>query len=185
MTKKPHSPTHSVGKRAPTDVDGNPFQNEILLDCDGNGSSVRVLVVDDFEPFRQFVCSTLGEGPAFQVIGQASDGSEAIHKAAELKPDLLVLDIGLPTVNGLEAAREILRLSPRSKIIFVSQESSAAIVREALSLGGLGYVHKAYADELLSAVHAVCKGSQYLSNELAKRFAAEPGIARRTLVDDQ
>ena len=78
-------------------------------------SPVRVLVVDDYEPFRRFVCSTLGKSSDLQVIGEASDGLEAIHKAEELQPDLIVLDIGLPTLNGIEAARRIRKLSPNPK----------------------------------------------------------------------
>ena len=131
-------------------------------------SSVRVLVVDDYEPFRRFVCSTLGRRPELQVIGEASDGLEAVQKAEELQPDLIVLDIGLPTLNGIEAARRICKLSPESKILFVSQESSADVVQEALSLGALGYVVKAHAgSELLAAVEAIRQGRQFISSGLS------------------
>jgi DNA-binding NarL/FixJ family response regulator len=102
--------------------------------------AVRVLVTDDYEPFRRFVCSVLAQISQFQIIGEASDGLEAIQKTTELQPDLTVLDIGLPTLNGIEAARQIRKLSPNSEILFVSQQSSADVVQEALSLGALGYV---------------------------------------------
>ena len=129
--------------------------------------SVRVLVVDDYEAFRRFVCSTLGKRPELQIICEASDGLEAVHKAQELQPDLIVLDIGLPTLNGIEAARRIRNLSPESKILFVSQESSADVVQEALSLGALGYMVKTHAgSELLAAVEAVRQGRQFLSSGL-------------------
>jgi DNA-binding NarL/FixJ family response regulator len=75
-----------------------------------------------------------------QVIGEVSDGLEAVQKAEELQPDLIVLDIGLPTLDGIEAARRIRKFSPESKIVFLSQESSADVVQEAFSLGTLGYV---------------------------------------------
>jgi DNA-binding NarL/FixJ family response regulator len=104
--------------------------------------SVRVLVVEDFAPFRQFICSELEKNPKLQVIAEASDGLEGVRKAEELQPDLIVLDIGLPTLSGIEAARSISRLSLKSKILFVSQESSADVVREALRIGALGYVVK-------------------------------------------
>ena len=131
---------------------------------------VRVLVVDDYEPFRRFVCSTLGKRPDLQVIGEASDGLEAIHKAEELQPDLIVLDIGLPTLNGIEAARRIRKLSPESKILFVSQESSADVVQEALRTGALGYVVKTHAGiELLAAVEAVGQGKQFFSGGVPKK----------------
>ena len=130
-------------------------------------STVRVLVVEDYEPFRRFVCSTLGKRRELQIIGVGSDGSEAVHRAEELRPDLIVLDIGLPTLNGIEAARRIRKLSPDSKILFVSQESSADVVQEALRLGALGYVVKAHAgSELLAAVEAVCQGRQFISGGL-------------------
>src|SRR6266850_7865867 len=86
-------------------------------------SSIRVLVVEDYEPFRRYVCSTLGKIPGLHVVGLASDGLEAVQKAEELQPDLVLLDIGLPTLNGIDAARRIGKVAPQSKILFLSQES--------------------------------------------------------------
>jgi DNA-binding NarL/FixJ family response regulator len=130
--------------------------------------STRVLVVDDYEPFRRFICSTLRKRPTLQIVGEASDGLEAVHKAEKLQPDLIVLDIGLPTLNGIEAARRIRVLFPKSKILFLSQESSAEVVQEALSLGALGYVVKAHAgSELLAAVEAVTENKHFLSSGLS------------------
>ena len=127
-------------------------------------SPIRVLVVEDFEPFRQFICSTLGKAPNLQVICEVSDGQEAVQKAEELKPDLILLDIGLPTLDGIAAARQIRKLVPESKIIFVSQESSPDAVQEALSTGALGYVVKTTLNgNLLAAVEAVLEGRQFLS----------------------
>jgi DNA-binding NarL/FixJ family response regulator len=129
--------------------------------------SIRILVVDDFEAFRQFVCSTLGKNPELQVVGEASDGSEAVHKAEELQPDLIVLDIGLPTLNGIEVARRIRKLAPESKILFLSQESSADVLQEALGSGALGYVVKAHAgSELLAAVETVLQGKRFVGSGL-------------------
>jgi DNA-binding NarL/FixJ family response regulator len=131
-------------------------------------SSLRVLVVEDFAPFSQFIRSTLAESPDVQVIGEASDGLEAVHRAEELKPDLILLDIGLPTLNGIEAARQIRQRCPESKIIFVSQESDGAIVQEALSFGALGYVVKTMAGgELLTAIKAVCGGRLFVGGGLS------------------
>ena len=129
---------------------------------------VRVLVVDDYEPFRRFVCSTLGRRPDLQVVGEASDGLEAVRKAEELQPDLIVLDIGLPRLNGIEATRRIRKLAPESKIIFLSQESSSEVVQEALGSGALGYVVKAHAgSELLAAVEIVRQGREFVSSGLS------------------
>jgi DNA-binding NarL/FixJ family response regulator len=127
-------------------------------------SRVRILVVDDNEPFREFIYSMLGKRSDLQIIGEASDGLEAVHKAEELQPDLILLDIGLPSLNGIEAARRIFKLAPKSKIVFLSQESSPDIVRAALSLGVMGYVakHKAGSD-LLVAVETVVQGKQFVS----------------------
>jgi DNA-binding NarL/FixJ family response regulator len=82
---------------------------------------VRVLVVDDHQPFRNFVCSTLQARPELQVVGEASDGLEAVQKAKELQPDLICLDIGMPTLNGIEAAHRISQLVPAAKILFMRQ----------------------------------------------------------------
>jgi DNA-binding NarL/FixJ family response regulator len=130
-------------------------------------SKVRVLVVDDFEAWRRFVCSTLQKNPELQVVGEASDGLEAVHKTTELQPDLIVLDLGLPTLNGIEAARQIRKLTPESKILFVTQESSADVVQIAMSSGARGYVLKARAViDLLPAVEAVLEGRQFVSSGL-------------------
>ena len=129
-----------------------------------SGFSLSMII----EPFRRFVCSTLGKRRDLQVIGEASDGLEAVRKAEELKPDLIVLDIGLPTLNGIEVARRIRKLCPECRILFLSQESSADVAQEAFSLGALGYVVKAYAgSELLAAVEAVCQGRQFVSKGLS------------------
>lgn len=104
-----------------------------------------------------------------QIIGEASDGLEAVQKAEQLQPDLVVLDIGLPTLNGIEAARRIRKLCPASRILFVSQESSADIMQAAFSTGALGYVIKAHAgSELVAAVEAVRKGRHFLSSGLSR-----------------
>lgn len=133
----------------------------------------RVLVVEDSESLRKFVCSTLRERPELQIVAEVIDGLEAVHRAEELKPDLIVLDIGLPSLNGIEAARQIRKISPQSKILFLSQESSADVAQECLRLGARGYVVKAHAgSELLVAVDAVLRGAWFLSSGLGVRTAS-------------
>jgi len=118
-----------------------------------------VLVVEDFAPFRQVIFSLLATVAHLQVIGEAADGAVAVQKAKELKPDLILLDIGLPTLDGLECARQIRLLATHSKIIFVSQESSAEVIKEALKLAS-GYVMKTtITSELLNCVDYVLAGN--------------------------
>jgi DNA-binding NarL/FixJ family response regulator len=128
-------------------------------------SSISVLVVEDFAAFRQFVTATLASMSGLHVIGEASDGLEAVQKAQELQPDLILLDIGLPSLNGIEAARRIRKIAPCSKIIFVTQESSADVVQATVDLGTLGYVVKANAGrDLVAAIEAVLLGNTFISH---------------------
>jgi DNA-binding NarL/FixJ family response regulator len=137
------------------------FEQKESLRC----SSVRILIVQDYPPFRQFICSTLDGRLDLQVVGEVSDGLDAVQKAVELKPNLILLDIGLPRMSGIEAARQIRKLVPESKIVFLSQESSADVVEEAISMGAWGYVVKAKAaSQLLAAVDAVISGKQFFSS---------------------
>jgi DNA-binding NarL/FixJ family response regulator len=146
---------------------------------DRTAASVRVLIVDDYEPFRRFVCSTLERRTDLQVVGQAIDGLQAVQKAEELQPDLIVLDIGLPKLNGIEVARQIRKLSPQSKILILTQESSADMADEALSAGALGYVVKAHAArELLNAVDAVCHGRMFVSAGISERNCSSTADAK-------
>ena len=143
--------------------------------CKQSGSSIRILVVEDHDQFRQFVCSTLKKGVQLDVVGEVSDGLEAVHKAEELQPDLILLDIGLPSLNGIEAARRICNLAPKSKIVFLTQESSADVVQSALSVGALGYVVKPQAgSELLPAVGAAVRGKQFVSVGLVGQAPINP-----------
>ena len=122
----------------------------------------RVLVVEDFAPFRRFVSSILGSRPEFEIVGECADGLEAVEKAEKLKPDLILLDIGLPKLNGLEVARRIRQISPESKILFVTQETSADVVAEALELES-GYVVKSRAaSDFLIAVETVLSGKRFI-----------------------
>jgi len=101
-------------------------------------SSIRILIADDFEDWRRQVRFSLQPRPEWQIVAEASDGSEAIQKAEELKPDLIVLDIGLPKLNGIEAAWQMRKLSPSFKIVFLSQNNDLDVVRAALGTGAQG-----------------------------------------------
>lgn len=137
--------------------------------------SIRILVADDYEGWRRQASLMLQVDPILQVICEASDGSEAVQKAEEFRPDLILLDIGLPKLNGLEVARQIRKVAPESKIIFLTQESSADVVQEALRLGAHGYVVKERAGtELVPAVLAVLQGKQFISSGVTGYFS--PGV---------
>jgi DNA-binding NarL/FixJ family response regulator len=134
-----------------------------------NLSSVRVLVVDDFADWRHLVIEWLSEHCRFQVIGVASDGLEAVLKAQQLQPDLILLDIGLPTLNGIEAARRSRDISPNAKILFLSQESDRAVAGAAIDAGGHGYVVKSEAfNDLFPALEAVMLGKSFVSPTLTR-----------------
>jgi DNA-binding NarL/FixJ family response regulator len=137
--------------------------------------AVRVLVVEDFEPFRRLICAMVGRMPGLQIVGEASDGLDALRKAEELQPDLILLDVGLPSMDGIRAARHIRTLSPESRIIFVTQESDRELVREGLRLGIRGWVVKTMvASDLPTAVDAALDGRQFVSDGLsAQEFTTQ------------
>jgi len=130
-------------------------------------SSIRILIADDHADWRRQVRLLLQARAEWQVIAEASDGSEAVQKAEEFKPDLILLDIALPKLNGIEAAGRMRQLSPSAKIVFLSQNNDRDFVRAALSTGALGYVCKADAEgELLPAVETALRGKQFVSGSL-------------------
>ena len=130
-------------------------------------SSIRVLVVDDHEPWRRFVGIAFTKHHRLQVVGEASDGLEAVQKAQELQPDLVLLDMGLPTLNGIESALRIQDLVPAAKILFVSQNSDPDVIGAALRNGASGYLLKIDAMRgLFAAVEAVIRGDRFVSKQL-------------------
>jgi DNA-binding NarL/FixJ family response regulator len=130
--------------------------------------------VDDFEPWRRFVSSFVKCEPNWQVVGEASDGVEAVQKAEELQPDLIFLDVGLPKLNGIEAARQIRKIAPRSKMIFLSQVTSSDVVQKAIRSGALGYVSKVRAaTDVMKAIDAVLECKLFISTERSANLYTE------------
>jgi DNA-binding NarL/FixJ family response regulator len=125
-------------------------------------------MIDDYEPFRKYLLLVLQTRNDLQVVAEAVDGMEAVARARELQPDLILLDISLPKLNGIEAAHVIRRVSNNSRILFVSQENSVEIVQEALDTGAHGFVVKTDAgSELLAAIDAVIGDGHFVSSNVA------------------
>ena len=131
----------------------------------------RILVVDDFEPWRRHLSSTLGQRSRWQIVAEAADGTDAIQKASALRPDLILLDVGLPTLNGIEAARRILAHDPNLRVLFVSEHQSWEVAEAALCTGARGYICKSDAGrELLPAMDAIIGGRRFVAGRLGGRM---------------
>jgi DNA-binding NarL/FixJ family response regulator len=129
---------------------------------------VRVLIVDDSPAWRRTVSSVLQEHLDVIIVCESSDGVDAVQKSEELQPDLILLDIGLPHLNGLEAARQIRKVAPTSKLLFLTSYVDLDLLREALVIGALGYVAKSDAAfELVPAVNTVMRGEWFVSSRLS------------------
>lgn len=126
----------------------------------------RVLLADDYRVVREGLRVFL-EQSGFNVVGEATDGREAVQQAAKLAPDIVVLDLSMPTLNGIEAAREILRLLPQTRAIILTVHRDAQYVQQAFQAGARGYVLKTRAtSNLISAINNVSEGKIYLSPDI-------------------
>jgi DNA-binding NarL/FixJ family response regulator len=131
---------------------------------------IRVLVVDDHEIARRGIRSVLSSDASLDVVWEAADGEEAVQKAAEFHPTIILLDITLPGMSGIQAARRMRIVSPESRIIFLSQHDSIQIAKDALSAGAQGYVVKSDAGlDLLNAIRTVHEGQEFVSRTLVAR----------------
>jgi DNA-binding NarL/FixJ family response regulator len=131
--------------------------------------NLRILIADDHEIVRQGLRALVQSHPGWDVCGEAVDGSDAVQKARELKPDVIALDIGMPNVNGLEAAREILRESPKSKILFLTIYDTEQAVKSAVQIGAKGLILKSdAARELLVAIDAIQRNTTYFSSQTSQ-----------------
>src|SRR5437763_16650187 len=128
----------------------------------------RILVADDHEVVRKGLVSLLQAQPEWQVCGEAGDGREAVEKALELKPDVLILDIGMPTLNGLEATRQILKTNPHARVLILTLHDSDQVVREVLNAGARGFLLKSdAARDLVAAVEALRHDKTYFTSKVA------------------
>ena len=130
-------------------------------------SVTRILVVDDFVPWQHFVLRSLESETDLQILSTAVDGTEAVQKAEELQPDLILMDLGLPGINGIEATRQIGLVSPGSKVLFLTHHSEPDIIQAAFDAGASGYVLKSdFNADLIPAVRAVLHGQKFVSRSL-------------------
>jgi DNA-binding NarL/FixJ family response regulator len=142
--------------------------------------TMRILVADDHEVVRHGVRALLEARPGWQVVAEAVDGREAVEKSKRLQPDVIILDIGMPGLNGLDAARQILKAAPKSGILILTMHESEQVVREVLAAGARGYVLKSDAGrDLVNAVEAVGRQRIFFTSSVAqvvlKRSLARPG----------
>jgi len=136
------------------------------VSCHHPTPAATILLVDDFPKWRLCVRSILRSQPRWKIVSEACDGVEAVQKAAELQPDLIILDIGLPHMNGIRAATLIRQRSPHSRIVFLSQSTNREIQQAALAVGQADYLAKANAGtELLDTIAAVLAGRYTLSEQ--------------------
>ena len=127
-------------------------------------STAKVLVVDDYAPWMHFVSVALALKPEIKIVGEAPDGLTAIQKVMELEPDVVVLDIGLPDISGIQVAKQILEFAPKTRILFLTENTAPEIVRAALLTGAQGYVVKSFAArELMPALEALLLDCYFVS----------------------
>jgi DNA-binding NarL/FixJ family response regulator len=132
------------------------------------GSILRILVVDDHEIVRRSICALLSREPDFEVICDAADGFQAVREAERLQPNVVVLDITIPGMDGLEAATRIQEVAPSAEIVFLSQHDSLEIIKETFRRGGRGYVVKTDAyNELIPAVRAASQKKRHVNARFA------------------
>src|SRR5438093_13058889 len=131
-------------------------------------ATFRIFIADDHEVVRKGLMSLLQAQPDWEVCGEAADGREAVDKAQQLKPDVVILDIGMPSLNGLEATRQILKSNPQAKVLILTLHDSDQVVREVLNAGARGFLLKSdAARDLVAAVEALRRDKTYFTSKVA------------------
>lgn len=128
----------------------------------------RILIADDHEIVRRGIRALLEQHPGWEIIGEVEDGREAVRQSNQLKPDLVLLDVGMPNLNGLEATRQILAVSPQTRVLVLTMHDSEQVVRGAVAAGARGFLLKSETGrELVNAVEALQNHRTFFSSEAA------------------
>lgn len=131
-------------------------------------AAFRIFIADDHEVVRKGLMALLQAQPDWEVCGEAADGREAVEKAQQLKPDVVILDIGMPSLNGLEATRQILKTNPQARVLILTLHDSDQVVREVLNAGARGFLLKSdAARDLVAAVEALRRDKTYFTSKVA------------------
>jgi two-component system, NarL family, response regulator NreC len=131
--------------------------------------AIRILITDDHQLFREGIVNLLAASPQIEIVGQAENGQEAIEKAKMLKPDIVIMDLTLPIINGVDATRILHKELPQTKVLVLSMHAEKNYIKEALVAGAFGYLFKDCTyDQLIDAINTVYQGKKYLSNKITE-----------------
>jgi len=131
--------------------------------------TIKILIADDHKILRQGIITLLDSQPDLEIVGEAHDGKETVEKARQLKPDVVLMDIGMPNLNGLEATRQIKKHNPGTKVLILTIHKNEEYIFQSLQAGASGYLLKDTAvEDLISAIHSVSKDDSFLSPGISK-----------------
>ena len=131
--------------------------------------TIRILITDDHQLFREGIANLLAASPEIEIVGQAENGQQAIEKAKQLKPDIVIMDLSLPVINGVDATRILHKELPETKVLVLSMHADKNYIKEALEAGAFGYLFKDCTyDQLIEAINTVSQGKKYLSNKITE-----------------
>ena len=150
--------------------------------------SIRILIADDHGLMRAGLRAVLEDEPAIEVVGEASNGEEVLHLTGELLPDIVLLDIGMPGIDGIEATRRLRRIYPQIQVLILTVYDEESLLREAIRAGASGYlIKRAAEDELLAAIQAVSRGDMYIHPAITRLLLKDlsPSISSKKDALDQ
>lgn len=130
---------------------------------------IKIIISDDHQLFRDGIANLLSSSPQIEIVAQAENGSEVIEKAMQLKPDIVIMDLSLPNINGVDATRILNKELPKTKVLVLTMHAEKNYIKEALEAGAYGYLFKDCSyDQLIEAINTVYRGKKYLSNKITE-----------------